>query len=53
MGEGSNFAFAGDKVVKVTLNQDMTASAMLDGKTMKGTWFAFYDQAFKVELENG
>jgi hypothetical protein len=53
MGEGSSFAFAADKVVKVTLNQDMTASAMLDGKAMKGTWFAFYDQAFKVELENG
>lgn len=37
----------------MTLNQDMTANAVTDSGTIKGTWFAFYDQAFKVELENG
>ena len=48
------FKFAQEKVVKVTLNQDMSATAATDGGgTVKGTWFAFYDQAFKVELENG
>ena len=40
--------------MKVTLNQDMSATASIDGGSpIKGTWLAFYDQAFKVELENG
>ena len=45
--------------MKVTLNEDMSAIAkpcnngLCTGAPIKGSWFAFYDQAFKVELENG
>lgn len=54
IGQDMDFTFAADKVMKVTLNQDMSATAILDGgQKVNGNWFAFYDQAFKVELENG
>jgi hypothetical protein len=31
----------------------MSATAVTESGSIKGNWFAFYDQAFKVELENG
>ena len=37
----------------MTLNDDMTATAAGGGATSSGTWLAFYDQAFKVDLDNG
>jgi hypothetical protein len=44
--------------MKVNLNEDMTVEAKMckNGQCdppVKGNWLAFYDQAFKVELENG
>ena len=45
--------------MKINLNEDMTAEAkyctngVCNGAPIKGSWFAFYDQAFKVELDNG
>lgn len=46
-------------MLSVTLNEDQTVEAKTcdkgkcDGLPIAGTWFAFYDQAFKVDLETG
>ena len=46
-------------MLQVTLKDDQTVDAMVcekgkcDGAPIGGTWFAFYDQAFKVDLDTG
>jgi hypothetical protein len=46
-------------MLEVTLKDDQTVDANVcnngkcDGAPISGSWFAFYDQAFKVDLETG
>ena len=63
--QNQDFSFASEQVMQVQLNEDGTAKAQKcgkfaggeckasDGEEIAGTWVAFYDQAFKVELDNG
>jgi hypothetical protein len=58
MNEGYNFKFEKDNVYKMNFKPDNTIEAQLCengacGDTIGGTWLAFYDQGFKVELQNG
>lgn len=47
------FAFQNQKKIKVTLDDDYKAKAEIDGVMVKGRWSTIYDQAVKVELDNG
>lgn len=57
----SNFMFEKEKVYKVNMNDDKSVSSRacesLDNcqsdSEVQGKWLGFYDQAFKVELDNG
>lgn len=61
--EDYRFQFANEQVYQVELRDDQTATAKICGKfdnmkcsdstEVQGSWIAFYDQAFKVELNNG
>lgn len=63
--QDQDFSFAKDKVLQVQLNGDGTAKAQAcskfsgakcqtsEGAQINGKWISFYDQAFKVELDNG
>jgi hypothetical protein len=51
--EKHKFAFQNQKQIKVTLDDDYKAKAEVDGAVLNGKWSTIYDQAIKVELENG
>ena len=47
------FQFAQEEVWKVKLLDGYRAQASNAGQTYNGTWSTIYDQAFRVELDNG
>ena len=60
LSQHDEFQFEKANIWQVQLNDDLTASAQLceskdkcEGQKVNGYWNSFYDQAFKVELENG
>ena len=59
VGADHDFKFSKEDIWKVTLNDGYQASAQFckDGKacegSVAGTWSTIYDQAMRVELENG
>ena len=63
IGETFKFAFAAEELVKVSLKDDYKAEAFMCGSStscdktkvqkVEGKWSTIYDQAIKVELNNG
>lgn len=54
MDPAHQFNFEKEDAMKVSLLQDFKAEATTkDGKKINGTWSTLYDQAFRVELEDG
>jgi len=47
------FSFAQSSVYKVNLLKGFKATATLNGQSFSGTWSTIYDQAMRVELDNG
>ena len=65
VNEDYQFQVANEQVYQIELREDETATAKICGKfdnvlmkctdttEVNGSWMAFYDQAFKVDLNNG
>ena len=58
MNEGYNFHFQKDAIYKMDFKPDNVIEAQICqgtdcGDSISGSWLAFYDQGFKVELSNG
>jgi len=60
MNKDHKFAFANEEIWRVKLQDHYKATAQqcsgknnCNGSTVSGTWSTIYDQAFRVELENG
>ena len=59
MNQNSQLSFASETIWKMNLKDDLTVEAQMCndkiqcGSTTSGTWMPFYDQALKVELDNG
>ena len=58
MNENYNFKFEKENVYKMDFKPDNTIEAQICegatcGDSISGTWLAFYDLGFKVELSNG
>jgi hypothetical protein len=47
------FSFTQSSTYKVNLLKDYKATATLNGQSFSGTWSTIYDQAMRVELDNG
>lgn len=53
LGQNDNFSFQNEKVWKLFLKDDLTVNGDADGSQVSGQWVAFYDQAMKIDLEDG
>ena len=54
MAQNSQLSFASEIVWNMNLKDDLTVEAQQEGgASINGTWMPFYDQALKVELDNG
>lgn len=51
--ESHKWSFAQEDKVKITLGDDYKATAQTSSGTVNGRWSTIYDQAIKVELDNG
>lgn len=47
------FAFKNEEVYRVKLLDGYKVEAQVGGSAVQGTWSTVYDQAFRVELDNG
>ena len=53
MSESHKFTFPKSEIWKVTLNDGYKATAQNGATSVSGNWSTIYDQAMKVELDNG
>jgi hypothetical protein len=53
ISSGHKFQFGNSDKWKLTLMKDYKATASHGGQSFTGTWSTIYDQAMRVELNNG